>query len=60
MMDCLHPLLSVMGQCRLLDVIGSSVYYRSSKATQADLDQMKPMDRQYLVAPFYVSREFTA
>ena len=59
MVDRRHPLLSVVGQCRLLDISRSSVYYRSSEATQGDLDHRKLMDRQYLATPFYGSRRFS-
>ena len=60
MVDRRHPLLSVVGQCRLLDISRSSVYYRSLEATQGDLDHRKLMDSQYLATPFYESRRFTA
>ena len=59
MVDCQHPSLSVVRQCRLLDISRSSVYYRSSGATQEDLDYMRLMDHQYLAAPFYGSRRFS-
>ena len=59
MVDRQHPSLSVVRQCRLLDISRSSVYYRSSEATQEDLDYMKLMDRQYLATPFYGSRQFS-
>ena len=59
MVDRQHPSLSVVRQCRLLDIIRSSVYYRSSEATQEDLDYMKLMDHQYLATPFYGSRQFS-
>jgi putative transposase len=59
MVDRQHPSLSVVHQCRLLDISRSSVYYRSSEASQEDLDYMKLMDRQYLATPFYGSRRFS-
>ena len=59
MVDRQHPSLSVVRQCRLLDISRSSVYYRSSEATQEDLDYIKLMDRQYLATPFYGSRQFS-
>ncbi|MEK7329899.1 MAG: IS3 family transposase [Candidatus Eisenbacteria bacterium] len=59
MVDRQHPSLSVVRQCRLLDISRSSVYYRSSEATQEGLDYMKLMDRQYLATPFYGSRRFS-
>ena len=54
-----HPSLSVVRQCRLLDINRSSVYFRSSEASQEDLGHMKLMDHQYLATPFYGSRRFT-
>ena len=59
MVDHQHQSRSLVRQCRLLDISRSSVYYRSSEATQEDLDYMKLMDRQYLGTPFYGSRRFT-
>ena len=59
MVDRQHPSLSVVHQCGLLDISRSSVYYRSSEASQEDLDYMKLMDRQYLATPFYGSRRFS-
>ena len=35
------------------------MYYRSSEATQEDLEYMRLMDRQYLATPFYGSRRFS-
>ena len=46
-----------------MQVVGyqpSSVYYRSSEATQGDLDHMNLIDRQYLATPFYGSRRLSA
>ena len=59
MVDCQHPSLSVVHQCRLLDISRSGVYYQSSEASQEDLDYMKLMDRQYLATPFYGSRRLS-
>ena len=59
MVDCKHPSLSVVRQCRLLDISRSSVYYQSSEATEEDLEYMRLMDRQYLATPFYGSRRFS-
>jgi putative transposase len=46
-----HPSLSVVLQCRLLDISRSGVYYQSSEASLEDVDYMKLMDRQYLATP---------
>ncbi len=44
MVDRQHPSLSVVRQCRLLDIGRSSVYYWSAEASQEDLGHMKLMD----------------
>ncbi len=59
MVERQHPSLSVVRQCRLLDIGRSSVYYWSAEASQEDLGHMKLMDHQYLTTPFYGSRRFT-
>ena len=59
MVERKHTFLSVVRQCRLLDISRSSVYYRSSEAIQEDLEYMRLMDRQYLATPFYGSRRFS-
>ena len=59
MVERQHPSLSVVRQCRLLDISRSSVYYRSAEASHEDLGHMKLMDCQYLATPFYGSRRFT-
>ena len=51
MVERQHPSLSVVRQCRLLDISRSSVYHRSSEASQEDLGHMKLMDHQYLAHP---------
>ena len=55
-----HPGLSVVKQCRLLQLSRSAVYYRPTPANPADLDLMAGMDRQYLKTPYYGSRRMTA
>ena len=55
-----HPGLSVVKQCRLLQLSRSAVYYRPTPTNPADLDLMAGMDRQYLKTPFYGSRRMTA
>ncbi len=56
MVDQNHPELSVVGQCALLDLSRSSVYYRPTEVAASDLELMALMDRQSLVTPFYGSR----
>ena len=55
-----HPRLSVVKQCRLLQLSRSAVYYRPTPTNPADLDLMAGMDRQYLKTPYYGSRRMTA
>ena len=55
-----HPGLSVVKQCRLLQLSRSAVYYRPTPANPADLELMAGMDRQYLKTPYYGSRRMTA
>ena len=55
-----HPGLSVVKQCRLLQLSRSSVYYRPKPSKPADLELMAGMDRQYLKTPYYGSRRMTA
>ena len=55
-----HPGLSVVKQCRLLQLSRSAVYYRPTPTNPADLDLMAGMDRQYLKTPYYGSRRMTA
>ena len=49
-----------MRQCALLGVTRSSLYYRATGASEADLSLMREMDRQYLETPFYGSRRMKA
>ena len=60
MVDRGHPGLSVVKQCRLLQLSRSAVYYRPTPTNPADLDLMAGMDRQYLKTPYYGSRRMTA
>ena len=55
-----HPRLSVVKQCRLLQLSRSAVYYRPTPTNPLDLDLMAGMDRRYLKTPFYGSRRMTA
>ena len=49
-----------MGQCALLGVSRSSIYYRPKGASEEDLSLMREIDRQYLATPFYGSRRMQA
>jgi putative transposase len=58
--DRRHPSLSVVRQCKLLDISRSSLYYKSIGVSHDDLTLMKLIDRQYLVTPFYGARKIAA
>ncbi len=58
--DRRHPSLSVVRQCRLLDISRSGLYYQSVGISEEDLTLMKLIDRQYLATPFYGARKIAA
>ena len=60
MVDRGHPGLSVVKQCRLLQISRSAVYYRPKPPKPSDQQLMAGMDRQYLKTPYYGSRRMTA
>ena len=60
MVDREHPSLPIVGQCALLGVSRSSIYYRPKGASEEDLSLMREIDRQYLETAFYGSRRMRA
>jgi len=58
--DRRHPSLSVVRQCRLLDISRSGLYYQPTGISEEDLTLMKLIDRQYLATPFYGARKIAA
>ena len=60
MVDREHPSLPIVGQCALLGVSCSSIYYRPKGASEEDLSLMGEIDQQYLETPFYGSRRMWA
>ena len=52
-----HPDVSVIRQCRLLDISRSSAYYQSRKGLTEDLTLMRLIDEQHLKMPYYGSRK---
>ena len=58
--DRRHPSLSIVRQCRLLDISRSGLYYQPVGIYEEDLTIMKLIDRQYLVTPFYGARKIAA
>ncbi len=60
MVDRRHSSLSVVRQCRLLDISRSGLYYQPAVIPEEDLTLMKLIDRQYLATPFYGARKIAA
>ena len=60
MVDRWHPSLSVVRQCRLLDINRSGLYYHPVGISEEDLTLMKLIDGQYLATPFYGARKIAA
>jgi putative transposase len=58
--DHRHPSLSIVRQCRLLDISRSGLYYQPKGISGEDLALMKLIDRQYMVTPFYGARKIAA
>lgn len=57
MVDHSHPSLSIVRQCRLLDISRSGLYYQPKGISEEDFNLMKLIDRQYLMTPFYGARK---
>ena len=60
MVDREHPSQSLVGQCALLGVSRSSIYYRPRAVSQGDLCLMGESDRQYLDTPLFGPRRMKA
>jgi len=58
--DHQHASLSILRQCRLLDISRSGLYYQPKGIPEEDLTLMKLIDRQYLATPFYGARKIAA
>jgi len=58
--DRRHPPLSIVRQCRLLDISRSGLYYQPKGISEEDLTLMKLIDHQYLAIPFYGARKIAA
>ncbi len=56
MVDSQNPNLSIVRQCRLLNVPRSSFYYRPKALNAEDLELMRLIDEQYLNTPTWGSR----
>ena len=60
LVDQADPILSVVAQCRLLQVARSTLYYQPVPVSSDDLAVMRRMDELYLAYPFYGSRRMAA
>ena len=60
MVDRRRPSLSVVRQCKLLDISRSGLYYQPVGVSDEDLNLMKLIDHQYMAAPFYGARKIAA
>lgn len=52
-----HPRLSIVQQCKLLEVQRSSYYYRPRGENALNLELMRLIDEQYLETPWYGARQ---
>ena len=55
--DRRRPSISVARQCKLLNINRSGLYYQPAKVSERDLELMKLIDCQYMIAPFYGTRK---
>ena len=60
MVDPDHEQLSVLKQCKLLEVNRSTFYYQPHPDEKDDLEMMRLLDEQFLKTPFYGSRRMAA
>ena len=60
MIDRRRPSLSVVRQCKLLDISRSGLYYQPVGVSDEDLNLMKLIDHQYMATPFYGARKIAA
>lgn len=56
MIDPSHKSLGIAGQCRLLNISRSSLYYKKKALKPEDLELMRLIDEQYLKTPCWGSR----
>jgi len=59
MIDPTEEDLSIDKQCRLIGLARSSYYYKAVTESALNLRLMRMIDEQYLIAPFYGSRQMT-
>ncbi|SFW90168.1 IS3 family transposase [Chitinophaga sancti] len=56
LIDCNHPTLSIVAQCRLFSIHRSAVYYKPAEESMENLAIMRYLDEQYMSVPFYGAR----
>lgn len=59
MIDKQNSSLSVVSQCRLLQVHRSGLYYQPCNESQENMDIMRLLDEQYFKTPFFGVRKLT-
>lgn len=59
MVDSGHAGLTITRQCRLVSIARSSFYYEAEPASELNLELLGRIDRQFLVTPFFGSRQMT-
>lgn len=59
MVDKQHSSLSIAGQCRLLGIHRSGLYYQPCSESEENLAVMRLLDEQYFKTPFYGVRRLT-
>lgn len=60
LIEPMHPHISIVRQCELLELSRSSYYYEPCSESAENLALMRLIDEQYLETPFYGSRRMTA
>jgi len=59
MIEPSHKDLSIVSQCQLLSISRSGLYYTPKGESPLNLKLMQLIDQQYLLTPFYGSRQMT-
>jgi putative transposase len=59
MVDPDHARLSITQQCQLVSIPRSSYYYESKGESALNLELLEVIDRQFLLTPFFGSRQMT-
>ena len=59
MVECGHPRLSLVRQCRLLGISRSAVYYKPIGESESNLQLMRLIDEQFMDTPFFGARQMS-